>query len=675
MDLFSETSVQTRIQELRAEIEKHNFLYYVKAEPQIADSEFDRLLAELQKIENQYPEFVTDDSPTHRVGGAIQKSFPVFKHKKPLLSLGNTYSEGELNDFHDRIVKGIGHQDIHYIVEHKVDGVALSLHYENGILKYGVTRGDGKQGDDITLNVKTIKNIPLKLQGALKDANVEVRGEVYMNAADFEKLNQERLDAGETTFMNPRNSTAGTLKLQDSATVAKRPLRFMAYYLDSDTFQLPDSDFEGLKFLADAGFSVSEHNTLCNSVDQVFSFIHHWGERKHQLPYEIDGIVIKVDHIPLREELGFTAKNPRWAISYKYQAEQALTRIQSISYQVGRTGAVTPVANLEPVLLAGTVVKRASLYNADEMKRLDLHEGDSVIIEKGGEIIPKVVSVKSELRKPTASPFVFAKVCPECNSQLLRNEGEANFYCTNHTFCPPQIKGRIEHFASRKAMNIDGLGTELVDQLVSKLDVTNPADVYQLTKEKLLSLDRFGEKSVHNLLTGLEISKSIPFQRVLYALGIRHVGITVAEKLAHAFGSIQRLQEASIEQLAATPEVGEIIAVSVWNWFHKQDINNDIITKLQAAGLQFTQNEEDKPEVVSDKLAGKTFLFSGRFETLSRDELKNLVIAHGGTVVSAISKKLDYLVAGEDMGPAKLLKAEQLGLIIISEDEFLSLCQ
>jgi DNA ligase (NAD+) len=675
MDLFSSQSVQAQISRLRAEIEKHNHLYYVKAEPQISDSEYDRLLAELIQLEKENPQFLTSDSPTHRVGGAVQKSFPVFKHKKSLLSLGNTYTEGELVDFHNRVVKGIGTDDFKYILEHKVDGVALSLHYENGVLIHGVTRGDGKQGDDITQNVRTIKNIPLRLSGPLENANVEVRGEVYMNTQDFKQLNAERLEAGEPAFMNPRNSTAGTLKSQDSAVVARRPLRFMAYYLDSETYNIPDSDFEGMKLLQQAGFEVSPHNALCVSLEEVFAFIHAWGERKYELPYEIDGIVLKVDHIPFREELGFTAKNPKWAISYKYKAEQAITQIQSISYQVGRTGAVTPVANLEPVLLAGTVVKRASLYNADEMQRLDLHEFDTVVIEKGGEIIPKVVSVKAETRQPLAKRFVFAQNCPDCGSLLIRNEGEASYYCTNHELCPTQIKGRIEHFASRKAMNIEGLGTELVDQLVSRNWVRTPADLYQLTKSDLISLERFGEKSAQNLLDGLQASTSVPFHRVLFALGIRHVGITVAEKLVLAFGTIQHLQNADMEALSATPEVGEIIASSVWTWFHSNPEHIEVIEKLKAAGLQFQQNDSDKPITLSDKLAGKTFLFSGKFAKMSRDELRMLVVSHGGIVLSAISKKLDYLVAGEDMGPAKQVKAEQLGLNIISEDEFLSLCQ
>lgn len=675
MDLFSSQSTQAHISRLRAEIEKHNHLYYVQAEPQISDSEYDRLLEALIQLEKENPELVTPDSPTHRVGGTVLKSFPIFKHKKSLLSLGNTYTEGELIDFHTRVVKGLGTDRFKYIVEHKVDGVALSLHYENGILIHGVTRGDGKQGDDITQNVRTIKNIPLRLSGPLENASVEVRGEVYMNTMDFKQLNAERLEAGESAFMNPRNSTAGTLKSQDSAVVARRPLRFMAYYIDSESYRIPDSDFEGMNLLAHAGFEVSPYNTVCDALQDVFEFIHQWGERKHDLPYEIDGIVLKVDHIPSREELGFTAKNPRWAISYKYKAEQAVTRIQSISYQVGRTGAVTPVANLEPVLLAGTIVKRASLYNADEMQRLDLHVSDTVVIEKGGEIIPKVVSVQSDQREPSATRFRFVQNCPDCSSVLIRNEGEASFYCPNHAFCPTQIKGRIEHFASRKAMNIDGLGTELVDQLVSRNLIRTPADLYQLSKEDLVSLDRFGDKSAQNLLSALEQSKTVPFHRVLFALGIRHVGITVAEKLVHAFGTIDQLQHATIEALSATPEVGDIIAASVWNWFHAHPEHIDVIDKLKIAGLQFQQNQSDMPIALSDKLAGKTFLFSGKFEKMSRDELRQLVVSHGGTLLSAISKKLDYLVAGKDMGPAKQVKAEQLGLNIISEDEFLSLCQ
>lgn len=668
-------AAEKKIQMLTDELNEHNHKYYVLAQPVISDFEFDQKLKELQDLEEQFPQYRQADSPTLRVGGAVTKNFPVFTHKKPLLSLGNTYSSEELAEFDNRVQKGLGGKDFHYLAEHKFDGVALSLHYENGLLKTGVTRGDGKQGDDITQNVKTIRNIPLKLKGPLAGATVEVRGEVFMHIADFRKINAEREDIGESPFMNPRNSTAGTLKLQDSAEVARRPLRFVAYYLDSEDFPLPDSDIRSLDLLNEAGFFVSPSNTLCHSLDAVMDFIQTWDSQRNTLPYDIDGIVIKVDEISLREELGFTAKNPRWAISYKYQAEKALTTLNTITFQVGRTGAITPVANLEPVLLAGTIVKRASLYNADEIERLDLHEGDRVSIEKGGEIIPKITEVIVEDRKPGAPKFSFTTHCPECGTELVRREGESNYYCTNHRECPPQIKGRIEHFAHRKAMNIDGLGTELIDQLVSKGLISDFGDLYFLKKEDLTALDRFGEKSADNLLMALEKSKTVPYGRVLFALGIRHVGNTVAEKLSRAFPDLDKLAQASLEELTATPEVGEIIARSVWHWFHENPDTPALLEKVRSAGLQFALSEADIPKVISDKLAGKSILFSGKFDQFSRDELKAMAMAHGGQIASGISKKLDFLVAGADMGPAKKTKAQELDIRIITEDEFLSLCQ
>jgi DNA ligase (NAD+) len=675
MNLFdtNEAPEKNLIYKLTEELQEHNYKYYVLAQPVISDFEFDQKLKELQSLEERFPQYRLPDSPTLRVGGTVTKNFPVFTHKKPLLSLGNTYSTEELREFDNRVQKGLGGRSFHYVAEHKFDGVALSLHYENGVLKTGVTRGDGKQGDDITANVRTIRNIPLRLKGKLSGASIEVRGEVFMLVEDFRKINREREDIGEVPFMNPRNSTAGTLKLQDSAEVARRPLKFVAYYLDSDSLDLPDSDFEGLAWLQESDFFVSPYNTRCLALEEVFNFIDAWDSRRNELPYDIDGIVIKVDEMSLREELGYTAKNPRWAISYKYQAEKALTILNTISFQVGRTGAVTPVANLEPVLLAGTVVKRASLYNADEIARLDLHEGDTVSIEKGGEIIPKVTEVIA--RKPGARKFDFISECPECRTPLSRKEGESNYYCTNHRLCPPQIKGRIEHFAHRKAMNIDGLGTELIDQLVSKGMISDYGDLYALKKEDLITLDRFGEKSADNLLAGLEKSRSVPYSRVLFALGIRHVGSTVAEKLSRAFPSLESLEQATLEDLTTTPEVGEIIAQSVWDWFHQHPETIPLLGKIRSAGLQLSLSESDLPKVLSDKLQGKSILFSGKFDKYSRDDLKAMAISHGGQIASGISKKLDFLVAGEDMGPAKKTKAEDLNIRIITEDEFLSLCQ
>jgi DNA ligase (NAD+) len=664
---------EVRIQELTWELNDHNYRYYVLAQPSISDQEFDKLLAELQTLETQWPELQLPDSPTQRVGGTITKSFPIFLHQKPLLSLGNTYSLEDLEEFDVRLRKGLEGHPFQYLIEHKFDGVALSLHYVNGILKHGVTRGDGKQGDEITQNVKTIRTVPIRLKGALAGATIEVRGEVFMHTADFIKLNQEREENGDPIFMNPRNSTAGTLKLQDSAEVARRPLRLVAYYLDSTDLTLPNSDYERLALLQDSGFFVSPYNQVYSTLPEIKTHIDSWEHKRSELPYEIDGMVLKVDEIQLREELGFTAKSPRWAIAYKYQAEQAITQLNGVTFQVGRTGAITPVAELEPVWLAGTTVKRASLYNADEINNLDLHIGDQVVIEKGGEIIPKITRVHLPGRHAAGLKVSFIQTCPACNTTLIRNEGESNYYCTNHQNCPPQIKGRIEHFAHRKALNIDGLGTELIDQLVEKGWVKEVTDLYSLTKENLITLNRFGAKSADNLIESLEKSKRVPWPKVLFGLGIRYVGQTVAEKVARAFPTLTDLRSADRESLVAVPEVGEKIADSLYFWLHQDPNTPAFLEKLTQTGLQLSLSPEDIPEKISDKLEGKSYLFSGVFTQFSREKLQQMVLDHGGKLGTSVNKKLDCLVAGENMGPSKLSKAQELGIRLISEDEFLSL--
>lgn len=656
-----------RIAELTTALNRHNHLYYVADAPEISDREFDALLAELETLEAQYPQARRPDSPTQRVGGEVTKQFTQFTHLRPMKSLANSYNLEEVADFDKRLHTLLGVEHLQYLLQLKVDGVAMSLHYEDGVLARGVTRGNGTQGDDITANVRTIRSIPLRLQGTGWPARLEVRGEVYMTRSDFALLNESRVAAGEPPLMNPRNTTSGTLKLQDSKVVAARNLRFVAYYLEAEDAPLPDSDQARMDVLKQWGFPVAADTALVEDLDGVQAYIAHWADRRHQLDYDTDGIVIKADSNRQRQEAGSTAKSPRWAIAFKYEAEEAETTLEAVSYQVGRTGAITPVANLEPVLLAGTTVKRASLYNFDEIARLNLHLGDRVVVAKGGEIIPKVLRVLPERRQATATPVVPPTHCPECQTALVQPEGEVNAYCPNADGCPPQVQGRIEHFASRKAMDIDGLGTEIVVQLWEAGLVRTPADLYDLKVTQLLALDRFAEKSAQNLVAAIADSTRIPFERVLYALGIRHVGEVVAAKLSAHFGTMEALLAADAEALAAVPDVGPRIADSIEQW-RAQPENQALLHRLQQAGVQLV----GAPKVqLGSALQGLKILVSGTFEGWQRDDLKALIAAHGGTNASGVTKQLHFLVAGEAMGPAKLAKAQELGVQIISLQELL----
>lgn len=668
MPLFD---IQERMDTLVKELNQHNYNYYVLAQPVISDYDFDIKLKELTELEKQYPEYQDPDSPTQKVGGEITKEFKTVKHKWPMLSLGNTYSEQDLRDFDQRIKKAIG-SDFEYVCELKFDGLSISLTYENGVLVRAVTRGDGMQGDDVTANIKTISRIPKRLKGSGFPDIFEIRGEVFMHRAAFERLNIERIKNDEVPYANPRNFAAGTVKLQDSKEVAKRPLDCFLYFLYTDkTFF--KSHWESLQALEKWGFHICEHNRLSRNMDEVLEFIQYWEERRFKLSYDIDGVVLKVNNYVQQQELGFTAKSPRWAISYKYKAEEAETILQKVTYQVGRTGAVTPVANLKPVLLAGTTVKRASLHNANEIARLDLHEGDSVFVEKGGEIIPKVISVNTLKRKPGAMPIVYPGTCPECGSDLIRQEGEAVHYCPNDEGCPPQIVGKIQHFISRKAMNIEGIGQETVETFYRKGYVSHISDLYTLfeKEDELKQLERFGEKSISNMLEGIEKSKEMPFEKVLYGLGIRYVGETVAKKITAHFKNIDSLMNASFDELISVDEIGGRIAESIIAYFNDPR-HIEQIEKLRQSGLQFeSAAKEFVPQ--SDKLMGLTFVISGVFEKFSRDELSSLIEINGGKILSSISGKLNYLVAGQNMGPSKLEKATRLNIPIISEDEFLKM--
>lgn len=651
------------MQQLAIEIEKHNYLYYTLAKPIISDQTFDALLRQLQALERQYPNFADINSPTQRVGGTITRKFETFTHIRPMLSLPNTYTREELLNFTQKAAQ---ETNTYFIIQHKFDGVALSLHYQKGILTAAVTRGDGQTGDLITANARTIRNIPLSLQGENYPENVEVRGEVFMQKKDFQALNEERKEAGEALLMNPRNTTAGTLKLQDSAQVAKRKLSFVAYYAESSS-SLPRSDYERMQLLAQWGFSIDKNTLKTKSIIEVENYLNYWKSNIDSLPYEIDGIVIKVDDHNTRSELGFTAKIPRWAIAYKYATEQAVTSLLSVSFQVGRTGIITPIANLEPVLLGGTIVKRASLYNADELERLQLSAGDQVMVEKGGEIIPKVVGIA--VKNTSEKLIEFIKNCPACGSILSNNAEEVGVYCTNYQHCKPQIAGKIEHFAARKAMAIDGLGTEIIEQLVQKELVTTIADLYDITFEQLVQLDRLGKKSAQNLIQAIEGSKSIPFHRVLFALGIRHVGGTIAEKLAQHFHSLQSLSTATLQELLSVPEIGPTIAQSIVDYFKNTD-NQLTINRLEKNGLQLAYTHKPEAQQSSQKLSGISILISGTFENISRDELKLIITQNGGINASGVSKKLNYLLAGNEAGSSKVSKAEELNIPIISLVEF-----
>jgi DNA ligase (NAD+) len=669
---MSPEEAKKRIESLSSELKQHNYNYYVLAMPTIADFDFDKKLEELIALEKQFPEFADPDSPSQKVGGYITKEFVTVKHRWPMLSLGNTYNEQELLDFDQRIRKAIG-DNFEYVCELKFDGLSISLTYEGGKLVRAVTRGDGIQGDDVTTNVRTINTIPKKLHGGGYPDDFEIRGEVFMHLKAFERLNNERVENGEGPYANPRNFASGTLKMQDSSEVAKRPLDCFLYFLYTEKL-LFRTHWESLQAVKSWGFHTNEQSRLCNNINEVFDFINYWDKNRFGLSYDIDGIVIKINSYAQQQELGFTAKSPRWAIAYKYKAEQVQTQLLSVSYQVGRTGAVTPVANLKPVLLAGTTVKRATLHNADEIEiRLKLHEGDWVFVEKGGEIIPKIISVNLDKRNPSAPAIKYITHCPACNTLLARKEGEAAFYCPNEEGCPPQIVGKMQHFISRKAMNIDGLGDETIETLHQKGFINKISDIYDLHlhSDELKQLGRFGEKSINNMLDGIEKSKQMPFEKVLFGLGIRYVGETVAKKLAAYFKNVDALMTASFEELNAVEEIGDRIALSVQDYFsvekHKEEIE-----KLKTQGLQFVA-EEREVKLASESLSGKTFIISGVFAKYSRDELANIIEQNGGKIVSSISAKLNYLVAGDNMGPAKLEKATKLNIPIISDVELLAM--
>jgi len=661
------TDARKQIEKLTDKINHHNDLYYQKNKTEISDLEFDKLLEELNRLEKEFPALKQPDSPTQRVGGTISKEFKTVVHKYPMLSLGNTYSREELQDFDGRVAKGLDGDKYEYFCELKFDGVSISLAYENGILVRGVTRGDGVRGDDVTHNVRTIRSIPLKAKGKGFPDSFEVRGEVFLPKKEFERLNKEREDIGEETYANARNTASGTLKMQDSSIVAQRRLDCFCYYLLGEQLGVDTHD-AAIKKLEAWGFQVSPTYKKCKTIEDVFVYIDHWEGRRQGLPLETDGVVIKVNNLEQQQRLGFTAKSPRWAIAYKYKSESVSTRLNGITYQVGRTGAVTPVAELEPVLLAGTTVKRASLHNANEIARLDLRIGDHVFVEKGGEIIPKVTGVDLTKRSASSKPLKYIAKCPECGTELIRREGEAAHYCPNEKGCPPQIKGRIEHFIQRKAMDIDSLGEMTIKQLFDLGLLKSPADLYDLRKEDIMQLDGFKELSTKNLLQGIEQSKNTPFEAVLFAIGIRYVGKTVAEKLGRHFKTMDNLAKASLEELLQAPEVGDIIAQSVVSYF-KDPQNRREVDRLRRAGLKMESTYQEAPKV-SDVLEGKSFVVSGTFAHYERDEIKDVITAHGGRVLSGVTGKTDYLVAGENMGPAKRDKAEKLGVKIISEDEF-----
>jgi DNA ligase (NAD+) len=661
---------QKAIQELTEKINYHNDLYYQKNRTEISDYEFDKLLEQLIQFEHQFPQFRLPDSPSQRVGGTITKTFQTVYHQYPMLSLGNTYSRDELTDFDSRVSKGLDGDPYEYFCELKFDGVSISLVYENGLLVRGVTRGDGVRGDDVTENVKTIRNIPLRVRGENLPSVFEVRGEVFMPKDVFIQLNKDREDIGEERYANARNTTSGTLKMQDSSIVAQRKLQCFAYFLLGTETQLATHE-EGIHKLEQWGFQVSPTYRKCATINEVFTYIDYWENRRDELPLETDGVVIKVNSLEQQETLGYTAKSPRWAVAYKYKAESMSTRLNAITFQVGRTGAITPVAELEPVFLSGTTVKRASLHNANEMARLDLRIGDYVFVEKGGEIIPKVTGVDTARRNPESPPIHYTTKCPKCGTPLIRQESEAAHYCPNTYGCPPQIKGRIEHFIQRKAMNIDSIGEQTIKQLYDMGLVKSPADVYDLRMEDLLRLDKVKEKSARNILNGIQQSKEAPFESVLFAIGIRYVGKTVAEKLARHFRTLDRLSKASYDELLAAPEVGEKIAQSVLEFFSNAE-NQKEIERLTAAGLTVEAHVKEV-KLDSTVLDNKSFVISGVFQHFERDQLKEVILKNGGKVLSSISGKLNYLLAGDNMGPAKREKAEKLGVSIISESEFMNM--
>lgn len=671
------TEAQHKIQALSKLLEQHNYNYYVLDNPTISDYDFDQLLEELMALEKQFPEFLSPNSPSQRVGGQITKEFKSVKHQYAMLSLSNSYNQEDLLDFDRRVREGLGitaigglfDEGIDYVCELKFDGLSISLIYENGKLTQAITRGDGVQGDDVTTNAKTIKSIPLQLKGNYPE-KFEIRGEVFMPRPVFDAINKEREEIGDALMANPRNAASGSMKMQDSAQTAKRKLDCFLYYVLGEN--LPhQSHFDNMHAAKSWGFKISEDAKLCSGINEVINFINYWDKKRFDLPYDIDGIVIKVNSYNQQQNLGFTAKSPRWAIAYKFKAEQVSTELLSIAYQVGRTGAITPVANLQPVQLGGTTVKRASLHNADIIEKLDVRLGDMVFVEKGGEIIPKIIGVDLSKRKADSQPTHYITQCPECNTELQRNEGEANHFCPNENECPPQVIGKMEHFVSRKAMNIDSLGGETIVQLFKAGLVKNIADLYDLKKEQLLPLERLAEKSANNLIEGLDASKKVPFERVLYAIGIRHVGETTAKKIAKKVKTLDILIHSSKEELLAIDEVGEIIAISLHDFFSNEK-NKAIIEKLKAAGLQFELSEEQQ-QGGSDKLKDLTFVISGVFAKHSRDQYKEMIELHGGKNSGSISKKTSFVLAGNNMGPEKLKKAASLGVKMINEDEFLEM--
>ncbi len=667
---MTKEEVLQRMKELAEQIEEHNYRYYALDQPVISDYAFDKFLEELQSLEKQHPELVLPNSPTQRVGGAVTKVFATIKHQHPMLSLSNTYSMDELHDF-DRRVKELldipQNEKIEYVCELKIDGLSISLIYENGLLSKAITRGDGVQGDDVTTNAKTIRSIPLKLKGNFL-SRMEVRGEIFMPVKVFEKINQEREEVGDIPFANPRNAASGTMKMQDSAEVAKRKLDAFLYYLLAENLPFK-THWECLHHLKEWGFKVNENTAICCGIEEVKEYINRWEEKRWHLPYETDGVVVKVNASQYQKTLGSTAKSPRWAVAYKYQPEQALTQLKNISYQVGRTGVITPVANLDPVFLAGTKVKRASLHNADIIEKLNLHEHDYVMVEKGGEIIPKIVGIDTSKRTDHSKKVVFITHCPECGTLLMRNEDEAAYYCPNEFTCKPQIIGKIVHFVSRKAMDIQSLGEETIELLYHAKLIKDIADLYELKEEPLIPLERMGEKSAGNIMRGIQESKQRSFERILFGLGIRHVGETLAKKIARYAKSIDHLESMSIEEMIQIEDVGEIIAQSIQDYFSKEQ-NIRMIQRLKQHGLKLEIEQNTYP---SDKLKNLTIVISGTFTKWSRDELKDTIEQHGGKVTSSISKKTSYLLTGEAPGPEKIKKAKELGIKIINEDEWIKL--
>ncbi len=662
-------NAKLRIEQLTTLLKDHNYRYYVLAEPSISDFEFDQLLNELIHLESQFPQLISPDSPTQKVGGDVSEGFITVKHQRPMLSLANTYNEQELRDFDERIRKSTGLDQIEYVCELKIDGLAISVFYENGKLVQAITRGDGIQGDDVTTNVKTIRSLKQQLSGNFPQ-KFEMRGEIFMHRKGFEKLNDIRRANNEAEYANPRNVASGSLKIKDPNEVAKRPLDIYLYYLLEDE-GLFAAHSESLNAAASWGIKIAETSKVCNGIDSVLAFLNVWDEKRHDLSFDTDGVVIKVNNKNLQEELGFTAKTPRWAIAYKFQTETATTKLLDITYQVGRTGAITPVAELQPVAILGTTVKRASLHNANEMQRLDIRIGDMVFVEKGGEIIPKIVGIDYTQRPENSEPQAYITHCPECNTELIRNEGEAQHYCPNDLLCPPQVIGRLEHFVGRKAMDIQSIGSEMAETLYKNNLVNSPADFYDLTFEQLIALDRMGEKSANNIIEGIQQSKNQPFERVLFAIGIRYVGETVAKKLVAAFLTIDNLMNASVEEMLKVDEIGERIAQTVYQHFQNPR-NLQEIERLKSANLQF---EAQKIEKASNVLEGKIFVISGVFEKYSRDELKDLVENNGGKMASGVTSKTNYLIAGSGVGPSKLEKAQQLGVVFLSEDELIQMIQ